>query len=266
MATIMDVLERDPADTGHPQEIDDFTLTDPGSAPTATSAATGLRMRVIARSGLRLRAGPGVEFDSLKLLPFGSVVMPLRTSGSWTMVDLNGDGAADGFVSGAYLTEMPQGPSAHGFLAAAPRTADAIHVAELIRQGSSAHGLRAARTTAAAALPGYPTNGCAAHLSALLQQSGIDVAMTFGAGKLAHRIADRGWSRIHVGSQAPGDVGVCFDNDPTPAGADHIYLVVATNGPDEMMIADNQRTADAPHKRFASGKGKTPTEYFLRAI
>jgi hypothetical protein len=33
------------------------------------------------------------------------------------------------------------------------------------------------------------------------------------------------------------------------------------------MIADNQRSADASHSRFASGKGgKTPTEYFLRAV
>jgi hypothetical protein len=60
-------------------------------------------------------------------------------------------------------------------------------------------------------------------------------------------------------------VGVCFDNDPSVSGSDHIYLVVATLGSDEMMIADNQRTSDAPHSRFASGHGKTPTEYFLRA-
>jgi hypothetical protein len=91
--------------------------------------------------------------------------------------------------------------------------------------------------------------------------------MIFGAGKLAQVIADRGWTRIAVGSQQSGDVGICFDNDPTPAGADHVYLVVGASGPDEMMIADNQRRTDAPHTRFASGRGgKTPTEYFLRAM
>jgi hypothetical protein len=121
--------------------------------------------------------------------------------------------------------------------------------------------------TAKAALPQYPSNGCAAHLSALLAQAGIDVPMTFGAGKLAQRLKDRGWTCIDVGAQTAGDVGVCFDIDPTPPGADHVYLVVETQGPDEMLIADNQRTADAPHKRFASGVGgKTPTEYFLRAL
>jgi hypothetical protein len=105
------------------------------------------------------------------------------------------------------------------------------------------------------------------HLSALLQQASINLPMTWGAGKLAHRLAERGWRRVNVGEQQPGDVGVCYDNDPTPAGADHVYLVIEAQGPDQMLIADNQNAkALEPHQRFASGKGnKTPTEYFLRA-
>lgn len=65
--------------------------------------------------------------------------------------------------------------------------------------------------------------------------------MTWGAGKLATVIAARGWSRIVVGQQVAGDVGVCFDNNPDPPGADHIYLVVQALGAGEMMIADNPR-------------------------
>jgi hypothetical protein len=41
--------------------------------------------------------------------------------------------------------------------------------------------------------------------------------------------------------------------------------VIEARGADEMLIADNQRTSDAPHVRYAGGHGKTPTEYFLRA-
>src|SRR3712207_1344615 len=143
---------------------------------------------------------------------------------------------------------------------------DASRVADLIREGSTREGLQAARREAARVLANYPRNGCAVHLSALLRQSGIDVPMTRGAGKLARRIAERGWQRVVVGQQQPGDVGVTYDNDPTPRGADHIYLVIEARGPDEMLIADNQRRSDAPHTRFASGRGKTPTEYFLRAV
>jgi hypothetical protein len=143
--------------------------------------------------------------------------------------------------------------------------ADAIHVPDLIKRGNTADGLKAAREEAAKALHNYPHNGCGAHLSALLRQSGIGVKMILGAGNLASALKARGWAKIAVGKQQPGDVGVTFDRDPTPPGADHIYLVVETRGADEMMIADNQRKTDATHSRFASGQGKTPTEYFLRA-
>jgi|GEM_PF-2622560 len=144
-------------------------------------------------------------------------------------------------------------------------SADAARISQLIELGSSAAGLKAAREAGARALSIYPQNGCAVHLSALLQHAGIDVPMTAGAGKLAARIEARGWQRVPVHGQKPGDVGVCFDNDHAIPGSDHVYLVVACIDDDEMMIADNQRTEDAPHRRYATGHGKTPTEYFLRA-
>jgi hypothetical protein len=262
-------IECDPNTANDGHDIGDFVLGQPVVAPTATRTVPGTTMastvsvplRVNARSGLRLRTGPGTDFDFERILPLGTLVHPIKKVDAWMQVDLQGDGVADGFVSSAYLVEA----AAPGAAAYARRSADAVHVPELIRQGSTAAGLKAARTTAKAALAGYPTNGCAVHLSALLQQAGIDVAMIFGAGKLGQVLADRGWARIGVGSQQPGDVGVCYDNDPTPAGADHIYLVVGTHGADEMTVADNQRSTDAPHARYASGRGKTPTEYFLRA-
>jgi Domain of unknown function (DUF1906)/Bacterial SH3 domain len=61
-------------------------------------------MTVIARPGLRLRAGPGTDFDVLQVLPFGTKVHPVRAVGDWTMVDLAGDAAADGFVSSHFLS------------------------------------------------------------------------------------------------------------------------------------------------------------------
>ncbi|WP_421381000.1 glycoside hydrolase domain-containing protein (plasmid) [Paraburkholderia sp. DD10] len=260
----------DPDTAGDDISIGDFLLAQapaPLGAHAAANRAALMPMFVNARGGLHLRSGPGVEFNVTRLLALGMAVHPLKSVGSWMSVDLQGDDVADGFVSGAYLTDKAPS-SAAGQAEATPAShyvsADAIHVPELIRQGSTEDGLRTARETAKASLPGYPHNGCAAHLSALLEQAGIDIPMTWGAGKLAHVLADRGWSKVGVGSQRAGDVGVCFDNT-SPPGADHIYLVIAASGPDEMMIADNQRTADAVHERFASGHGKTATEYFLRA-
>jgi len=267
MPTTIAGVECDPNKSGEAADIGDFALI---IGELAGHEHDSRQMRVNARGGLRLRAGPGTDFDSLRLLPLGTPVFALKTVGSWTMVDVEGDGVADGFVSGAFLSDSSVDSSellgGSRVLASAHLTGDTPHLLELIRQGSTADGLKAARESAAASLPDYPHNGCAAHLSALLQHSNIDVPMTWGAGKLAHVLGDRGWIRIPVGRQQVGDVGVCFDNDPTAAGADHIYLVVKTVGLDEMLIADNQRTADAPHVGYASGHGKTPTEYFLRAI
>ena len=58
---------------------------------------------VIAKSGVRLRAGPGVEFDVLGTAPFGSTVHILKVVGDWTMVDLTGAGGADGFVNSHFI-------------------------------------------------------------------------------------------------------------------------------------------------------------------
>jgi hypothetical protein len=146
---------------------------------------------------------------------------------------------------------------------------DGDDVPTLIANGSSVESLAQAQQTARAALPGFPHNGCAANLSALLRQSGIPVPMTLGAGTLAGALKARGWQKIDVGSQTPGDVGVTLDNTEPP-GADHIYLVLQSLDADEMLIADNQETV--PHNRRASGhradgeeRGTTATEYFLRA-
>jgi hypothetical protein len=140
---------------------------------------------------------------------------------------------------------------------------DSTHIAKLLENGSDKDGIAAAQKTAKKAWPLFPHNGCAANLSALLQMSGITVPMTLGAGKLAYILEkQRGWRHVAVGSQKPGDVGVTFDNGGNP-GADHIYLVLKAINADEMIISDNQD--DEPHHRFASGKTKTPTEYFLRA-
>lgn len=58
---------------------------------------------VIASDGLNLRGGPGVEFGIRANLPFGTAVTSMSTQGDWMMVDVNGDGGADGFVHSAFL-------------------------------------------------------------------------------------------------------------------------------------------------------------------
>lgn len=141
---------------------------------------------------------------------------------------------------------------------------DKACIPKLIALGSDVDDLAKAQKIAKKAWPDFPHNGCAANLSALLQLADIHVPMILGAGKLARTIEGRGWKRISVGSQQAGDIGVTFDQG-TPPGADHIYLVLSVDSTDsdKMRIADNQDKE--PHSRYASGYGKTATEYFLRA-
>ena len=128
---------------------------------------------------------------------------------------------------------------------------------ELMRQSGSGYTLKLA---------------CAATLSCFLNEAGIPVAKTVGAGELARRLREkRGWVRVDVGKQRAGDVGVTYDRDQTRAGADHVYLVVERLDADLMYIADNQ-VEGRRHRRTASGRAvpgktsaKTDTEYFLRA-
>jgi hypothetical protein len=109
----------------------------------------------------------------------------------------------------------------------------------------------------------YPSDGCAITLSVLLQDAGIPLPDTFQALKLGNVLkADRRWQVVPVGQQRDGDIGSTCGLVPDH-GADHIYLVVRALNRDEMVVADNQ--APKPHFRFASGQGKTPTKFFLRA-
>src|ERR1700687_1059625 len=95
-------------------------------------------------------------------------------------------------------------------------TKDAACIPALVANGSSREAIVQAQQTASAALASFPHNGCAANLSALLAESGIDVPITLGAGALAGALKRRGWLRVSVGDQQPGDVGITFDNTPPP--------------------------------------------------
>lgn len=146
---------------------------------------------------------------------------------------------------------------------------DRGRVPNLLQIGSSTEQLVAAERIAAKRLLDFdgevfPSDGCAITLSVLLQEAGISVADTFQAIALGKVLENkRGWKRVTVGGQQPGDVGSTCGPSPNH-GSDHIYLVLKVLNADEMVIADNQ--ASAPHFRYASGTGgKTPTKFFLRA-
>ena len=98
------IMAREGVDPG------DFVLA--GGVPSAPSVPVAdLIKKVNARSGLRLRTGAGVEFDVDRVLPYGSVVHVLRTQGAWALVDLQGDGIADGYLNAGFLADAESAPA-----------------------------------------------------------------------------------------------------------------------------------------------------------
>ena len=64
------------------------------------------RSVVVARGGLKLRGGPGLEFDAIRTLDTGTELTVLDLAGdnnAWARVDLEGDGLVDGFLFAAFL-------------------------------------------------------------------------------------------------------------------------------------------------------------------
>ena len=147
-------------------------------------------------------------------------------------------------------------------------SSDGGHVSDLLKIASDHNQLVGAQRVAAKRLLDhdgeiYPSDGCAITLSVLLQEAGISVADTYRAFDLANTLKQRGWQVVPIGQQSPGDVGSTCGPEPHH-GTDHVYLTLKLVNSDEMVIADNQ--LDAPHFRWASGKGgKSPTTFFLRA-
>jgi hypothetical protein len=82
-----------------------FTIEDDAARPVPV-AAVGERHRVIARSGLRLREGPGPQFEVVGGLRPGQTIFVVSVSDGFAQVDVEGDGQVDGFASAGFLERV----------------------------------------------------------------------------------------------------------------------------------------------------------------
>jgi hypothetical protein len=62
--------------------------------------------KVNARSGLRMRAGAGAEFDIISTLALNKTLSIGKETENWVEVDLECDGVIDGWVYKTYLVKV----------------------------------------------------------------------------------------------------------------------------------------------------------------
>jgi uncharacterized protein YgiM (DUF1202 family) len=109
-------------------------LTDAGpTLPVARASVLAAPMGmqphvVIARDGLRLRSGPSDAAAVVRAFPLGTRVNVLSREGQWALVDVQGDGLADGFMFLGFLKPVSdesgaQQPALPGAQVSGPSTA-----------------------------------------------------------------------------------------------------------------------------------------------
>jgi hypothetical protein len=100
-----DKVHYDSIDAWH-IELDSINRNEDGNK-TPSRPIEGLhKYRVTARRGLRLREGPGTEYDVVGSLSSRQIVTVLSTSNTWFQVDVEGDGLADGYCHSGYLVPV----------------------------------------------------------------------------------------------------------------------------------------------------------------
>jgi hypothetical protein len=109
-----------------PAELEAALSSEPQVAPAAAAAAASNSHLVIARNGLRLRAGPSQDADIIRVVPQGTRVNMLTREGLWALVDLQGDGLADGFMFSSFLTPLPVAPAPIGPVGEVALAADVL--------------------------------------------------------------------------------------------------------------------------------------------
>jgi hypothetical protein len=89
---------------------DDHPVPAAGVALIAAAAGSRDVQMVIARAGLRLRTGAARDADVVRVVPNGTHVNVIDRKGDWALVDLMGDGQADGFMSLDFLRPVSAPP------------------------------------------------------------------------------------------------------------------------------------------------------------
>jgi uncharacterized protein (TIGR02594 family) len=210
------------------------------AAPPAAAGESVAVFEVTARSGLRLRGGPGQGYDALRTLRLGSLVHGLGHEGGWVRVDVNGDGIADGFMSRDFLKPLSGGlplphvesaPSAYAIAQAEL----ALNIAEIAGAQNHPRIVLYHGTTSDGAAPDE-TAWCSSFVNYCVEQAGQKGTDS----KWARSWHDSGWGTDVTASPRPGDVVVWQRKTPSHNGGHVAFFVEMVGNNAIKVLGGNQ--------------------------
>ncbi|HSI41968.1 MAG TPA: TIGR02594 family protein [Xanthobacteraceae bacterium] len=217
------------------------------AAPLDTPRGEGSAalFRVIARSGLNLRAGPGETFRVFTSLPADTMVTGLGTEGAWTSVDLDGDGQVDGYVFSSFLKAVSGGlpPAPDSSLAAASRKPIDIARQELARGVAEVPGggdnprivMYHASTSGGASPDAVPW--CSSFLVWCVEQAGLRSTNS----KAARSWHNQNWGVDTTASPQVGDIAVFSRTGGGAApGSGHVGFYLDSDANSVQILGGNQ--------------------------
>jgi uncharacterized protein (TIGR02594 family) len=230
------------------------------AAPVETPRGQGTAalFKVIAGSGLNLRAGPGDSFRVLDTLKTGVIVRGLERDGQWIKVDLDGDGNADGYVFGSFLqavsgglplpdpTPAPaqtptSGTTPPGLAAAGvrrpidvARDEMKLDVQEIPGSQNNPRIVMYHATTAGGAAPDEVA-WCSSFVNYCVEQTGLRGTDS----KVARSWHDQHWGRDVTANPVEGDIVVFSRHSPTQDGG-HVAFFLDQDETDIRVLGGNQ--------------------------
>lgn len=178
-----------------------------GVLDTGRTVPGGALFRVVARSGLNLRSGPGEEYRIMQTLPNGAVVTGRGVTGPWMQIDLEGDAQADGYMFASYLQPVSGGLPIPSAQARRPidvaRAELAMNVSEFPGPTHNPRIVLYHGTTTGGTAPDE-TAWCSSFVNYCVEQAGF----TGTDSKWARSWHDAGWGQGVTGAPAEGDIVV----------------------------------------------------------
>ncbi|MDI7860455.1 TIGR02594 family protein [Rhizobiaceae bacterium n13] len=194
--------------------------------------------RVIARSGLNLRAGPSDTYRIIQSYPLDTIVTGRGREGEWVKVDIEGDGDADGYMHRTFLEPVSGGLSQE--LPAARKPVDVaraemeLGVREIPGRPNNPRIVMYHATTTGGSAPDE-TAWCSSFVNYCVEQAGL----TGTDSKWARSWHDEEWGRDKTANPEDGDI-VVFRRSNSNTEGGHVAFFVDEDANSILCLGGNQ--------------------------